>query len=87
MLPRCLLRLMVSDPAGKGETFAWPVVPEMTALFLAAGFILRSYFGYHLLNVRIAWTHRTYHGCNNFQPYPLIVWSCFMAWIDFWRGQ
>jgi hypothetical protein len=51
----------------KGEYFAWPVVPEMTVLFLAAGFILCSYFGYHLLNVRIAWTHRTYHGCNNFQ--------------------
>jgi len=31
-----------------GKYFAWPVVPEMTALFLGAGFILRSYFGYHL---------------------------------------
>jgi len=28
--------------------FAWPVVPELTAMFLGAGFILRSYFGYHL---------------------------------------
>jgi hypothetical protein len=33
---------------GKGIYFAWPVVPELTALFLGAGFILRSYFGYHL---------------------------------------
>jgi hypothetical protein len=32
----------------KGKYFAWPVVPELTALFLGAGFILRSYFGYHL---------------------------------------
>lgn len=31
-----------------GPYFAWPVVPEMTALFLGAGFTLRSYFGYHL---------------------------------------
>ncbi len=31
-----------------GVYFAWPVKPEMTALFLGAGFILRSYFGYHL---------------------------------------
>jgi len=31
-----------------GVYFAWPVVPELTALFLGAGFILRSYFGYHL---------------------------------------
>ena len=33
---------------GTGKYFAWPVVPELTALFLGAGFILRSYFGYHL---------------------------------------
>jgi membrane protein CcdC involved in cytochrome C biogenesis len=31
-----------------GKYFAWPVVPELTALFLGAGFMLRSYFGYHL---------------------------------------
>lgn len=31
-----------------GKYFAWPVVPELTAMFLGAGFILRSYFGYHL---------------------------------------
>lgn len=33
---------------GAGVYFAWPVVPELTALFLGAGFILRSYFGFHL---------------------------------------
>lgn len=32
----------------QGKYFAWPVVPELTAMFLGAGFILRSYFGYHL---------------------------------------
>ena len=37
-----------------GKYFAWPVVPELTALFLGAGFILRSYFGYHLWRDR-AW--------------------------------
>jgi hypothetical protein len=31
-----------------GRYFAWPVVPELTALFLGAGFVLRSYFGFHL---------------------------------------
>jgi hypothetical protein len=31
-----------------GIYFAWPVKPEPTALFLGAGFLLRSYFGYHL---------------------------------------
>jgi len=31
-----------------GIYFAWPVKPELTATFLGAGFILRSYFGYHL---------------------------------------
>ncbi len=31
-----------------GIYFAWPVKPELTALFLGAGFLLRSYFGYHL---------------------------------------
>jgi hypothetical protein len=31
-----------------GIYFAWPVKPEMTTLFLGAGFLLRSYFGYHL---------------------------------------
>jgi hypothetical protein len=31
-----------------GKYFAWPVVPELTAMFLGAGFLLRSYFGYHL---------------------------------------
>ena len=31
-----------------GVYFAWPVETEMTAMFLGAGFILRSYLGYHL---------------------------------------
>jgi len=31
-----------------GIYFAWPVKPALTALFLGAGFMLRSYFGYHL---------------------------------------
>ena len=31
-----------------GVYFAWPVVPELTAMFLGVGFMLRSYFGYHL---------------------------------------
>jgi len=31
-----------------GNFFAWPVVPELTAMFMGAGFMLRSYFGYHL---------------------------------------
>ncbi len=31
-----------------GIYFAWPVKPELTALFIGAGFILRAYFGYHL---------------------------------------
>jgi hypothetical protein len=31
-----------------GIYFAWPVKPVLTALFIAAGFILRVYFGYHL---------------------------------------
>ncbi len=31
-----------------GVYFAWPVKPALTALFLGAGFMLRSYFGYHL---------------------------------------
>lgn len=32
----------------QGIYFAWPVKPVQTALFMGAGFILRSYFGYHL---------------------------------------
>lgn len=32
----------------KGIYFAWPVKPELTALFIGSGFILRSYYGYHL---------------------------------------
>jgi len=31
-----------------GIYFAWPVTPVLTVLFLGAGFMLRSYFGYHL---------------------------------------
>jgi hypothetical protein len=42
----------------KGIYFAWPVVPEMTALFLGAGFILRSYFGYHLWRDKYWYTVR-----------------------------
>jgi len=41
-----------------GKYFAWPVVPEMTALFLGAGFILRSYFGYHLWRDKYWYTVR-----------------------------
>ena len=32
----------------QGIYFAWPVKPPLTALFLAAGFMLRSYLGFHL---------------------------------------
>ena len=41
-----------------GKYFAWPVIPEMTALFLGAGFILRSYFGYHLWRDKYWYTVR-----------------------------
>ncbi len=41
-----------------GKYFAWPVVPELTAMFLGAGFILRSYFGYHLWRDRYWYTVR-----------------------------
>jgi hypothetical protein len=41
-----------------GKYFAWPVIPEMTALFLGAGFILRSYFGYHLWRDKYWYTIR-----------------------------
>ena len=43
---------------GTGVYFAWPVVPELTAMFLGAGFILRSYFGYHLWRDRYWYTVR-----------------------------
>ncbi|MGE5379098.1 MAG: hypothetical protein ACM3XO_28905 [Bacteroidota bacterium] len=42
----------------KGRFFAWPVVPELTAAFLGAGFILRSYFGYHLWRDKYWYTVR-----------------------------
>lgn len=32
----------------EGIYFAWPVKPVLTAFFLAAGFMLRTYFGFHL---------------------------------------
>ena len=41
-----------------GKYFAWPVVPELTAMFLGAGFMLRSYFGYHLWRDRDWYTLR-----------------------------
>ena len=31
-----------------GIYFAWPVRPELTAMFLGSGFIMRSFYGYHL---------------------------------------
>jgi hypothetical protein len=31
-----------------GIYFAWPVKPALTAMFMGAGFLLRSYFGFHL---------------------------------------
>ena len=42
----------------EGRFFAWPVVPELTAMFLGAGFILRSYFGYHLWRDKYWYTLR-----------------------------
>lgn len=42
----------------QGKYFAWPVVPELTAMFLGAGFILRSYFGYHLWRDKYWYTLR-----------------------------
>ena len=32
--------------------FAWPVKPGLSAMFMGAGFMLRSYFGYHLWRER-----------------------------------
>ena len=43
---------------GAGKYFAWRVVPELTALFLGAGFMLRSYFGYHLWRDKYWYTLR-----------------------------
>lgn len=31
-----------------GENFAWPVSPEVTAMFIGAGFIVRTYIGFFL---------------------------------------
>ena len=46
-----------------GKYFAWPVVPELTAMFLGAGFMLRSYFGYHLWRDKYWYTLRwSLHG-------------------------
>ncbi len=42
----------------QGKYFAWPVVPGLTAMFLGAGFILRSYFGYHLWRDKYWYTIR-----------------------------
>jgi len=42
----------------QGIYFAWPVKPELTATFLGAGFILRSYFGYHLWRDKYWYTLR-----------------------------
>jgi hypothetical protein len=42
----------------RGIYFAWPVIPELTAMFLGAGFILRSYFGYHLWRDKYWYTVR-----------------------------
>lgn len=37
--------LFFPDTGGK---FAWPVVPRLTAMFIGASFILRTFIGYHL---------------------------------------
>ena len=42
----------------QGIYFAWPVKPELTAMFIGAGFILRSYFGYHLWRDKYWYTIR-----------------------------
>jgi len=42
----------------QGIYFAWPVKPELTAMFIGAGFILRSYFGYHLWRDKYWYTLR-----------------------------
>jgi len=31
-----------------GDIFAWPITPNMTAMFIGAGFIVRTYIGYYL---------------------------------------
>jgi hypothetical protein len=31
-----------------GDRFAWQVTPQMTAMFIGAGFIVRTYIGYFL---------------------------------------
>lgn len=36
----------------RGDAFAWPVVPRLTAMFVGASFIARAYLGFHLWRER-----------------------------------
>jgi hypothetical protein len=37
---------------GRGVDFAWPIRPEVSAMFIGAGFIVRAYLGVHLWRQR-----------------------------------
>src|SRR5258706_9605667 len=58
MFSSSVLRIVVYRYASIRQIFSWPVVPELTAMFLGAGFILRSYFGYHLWRDKYWYTVR-----------------------------
>jgi hypothetical protein len=43
---------------GRGDQFAWPVVPPLTAMFIGASFTARAYLGYHLWREKQWWRLR-----------------------------
>jgi len=41
-----------------GNKFAWPIVPPLSAMFIGAGFILRTFMGWHLWREKYWWRIR-----------------------------
>lgn len=59
-----------------GENFAWPVSPEVTAMFIGAGFIVRTYIGYFLWREKY-WYHLRWQRWGNYAFLIIIFLATF----------
>jgi hypothetical protein len=65
---------------GTAWNFAWPIVPEMSAMFIGAGFIMRAYLGYHL------WRQRNWHNLR-WQVWGNYAFLAVLLVATFWHVE
>ena len=59
-----------------GVKFAWPVAPRLTAMFIGAAFLVRTFIGYHLWREK-SWNRLTWQAWGNYAFLIVIFLATF----------